>query len=116
MTVQPQCPPPCSLALSNCQNNPVCMMLWHKYHIVCRGVNEWNGVDKTPLCSEECKEAAKLLKSDRLGMLYTCCTCDNEVCKIGRSNFENLCKVFSSKSTECIKMNSVCSNTTKSKC
>ena len=116
MTIQPECPPQCSLALSNCQNNPVCMILWQEYHTACRGVNEWNGVSEAPICSEECKEAAEQLKSDRLGMLYTCCICDNEACKNGRSNFETLCKVSPSKSSECMTMHSACSITTKSKC
>jgi len=115
MSIQPQCPPTCSLALSNCQNNPVCMMLWQKYHTACLDVNERNGVDKVPLCSEECKEAAEQLKSDCPGMLYTCCFCDNEACKNDRRNFKNLCKVSPSKSAECIKINSVCSNATKIK-
>jgi len=116
MTIQPECPPQCSLALGNCRNNPVCMMLWQQYHTACQGVNEWNGVGEAPLCSEECKEAAEQLKSDRLGMLYTCCVCDNEACKNGRSNFENLCRVSPSKSSECMTMDSVCSLTTKSRC
>jgi len=113
---QPECLPQCSVASDNCQNNPKCMALWQQYHTACYLVNEWNGVGEPPLCTEECKEAADQLKSDRLGMLYACCFCDDEACRNGKDNLQNLCEFNSSHGSECTTIKSACRNATSKYC
>ena len=68
------------------------------------------------MCTEECKDAAEELETDRLGMFYKCCSCDNEMCSHGRRNFERFCKIAPMESMKCKEMQRACDMNTPSKC
>ena len=111
-----ECAPQCSLGLDHCRNSPVCMPLLEKYHRACRDVIEYKNTGNIPVCTNECKEAAEELKTDRLGMLYSCCSCDSDMCNHGRRNFERFCNVAPLERRECKEMQRACDMTTPSKC
>lgn len=111
-----ECPPQCSLGLDRCQNSPVCMPLLQQYHRACRDVIEYKNTGNMPVCTNECKEAAEELKTDRLGMLYSCCSCDNDMCNRSRRNFERFCNVAPLERRECKEMQRACDMNTPSKC
>ena len=99
-----ECPSNCSVALNLCQNNPLCRILWERYHMACHQ-NESNGVENSTLCLDECKLAIENLKSNQHGMSYMCCICNDEMCA---QNFEESYAISIVESNVCNMMHNSC--------
>ena len=111
-TMSNKCSSNCSVALSLCQNSPLCRTLWEHYQMACHQ-NESDGVENTTLCSDECKVAVENFKSDQHGMLYMCCICDDEMCTQERKNVEELYGVSTVKNDVCNMMSNSCKKDNK---
>lgn len=102
------CPSNCSVSRKNCENDIECRPLWDTYHGTCRNIVEWNGRGRSPQCSDECKQSVRNLSTNPHGMLYSCCYCDDRMCRQGKMNLKDMCNVSASESEVCTKMRSAC--------
>ena len=107
-----ECSSNCSVALSLCQNSPLCRTLWKHYQMACHQ-NESDGVENSTLCSDECKVAVENFKSHQHGMLYMCCICDDEMCTQEGKNVEESYGVSTVKNNVCNMMSNSCKKDNK---
>lgn len=102
------CPSNCSISLRNCEDDPECRDSYTAYHQACYDVIKWNGTGDKPQCYGNCKNAMKGLASTPMGLLYTCCECEDDMCRQGKRNLKTACTTSSTEHDVCDMMRSTC--------
>ena len=102
------CPSNCSVSSEDCQNNLECRPLWQTYHRTCGNVVGWNGRGSPPQCSDDCKQSVKNLATNPQGAMYSCCYCDDRMCRQGKMNLKEVCNISLSESEMCSNMRDAC--------
>ena len=87
------CPSNCSVSREDCQNNLECRPLWQTYHRTCQNVVGWNGRGAPPQCSDDCKQSVRNLSTNPQGVMYSCCYCDDRMCRQGKMNLKEVCNI-----------------------